>query len=150
MAVLLRTGSGIQFGVREPVPVALCQDEAAIRAVLVHEFCHCFFDYTRAWDLIDSGQPPSILDHYRATDSAADAGRLAPPGNWFSESDARTLILQQDAKLAKFNEPYVRAQQYLATSVPDRSRNFTGVIAAPGDVIKHIRYLRGRPAGARQ
>src|SRR5687767_5556105 len=40
---ILPTEDGVTFGVRLPAQTAACKDEYAVRAVLVHEFAHCFY-----------------------------------------------------------------------------------------------------------
>jgi hypothetical protein len=51
----ISVGSTTRFGVHVAVHVALSDDEAAIRRVLVHEFGHCFFYDALATDAVDAG-----------------------------------------------------------------------------------------------
>src|SRR5882724_2655947 len=52
----LRRGDGAYFGVQIPAPTALCTDDAAVRALLVHEFAHWFYIATRVVNGAESAE----------------------------------------------------------------------------------------------
>jgi hypothetical protein len=60
-AGVVRLGQDTWFGVHLPAPTALCSDRDLLRAILVHEFAHCFFQVKAAIDAADAGSDSANL-----------------------------------------------------------------------------------------
>lgn len=88
---------GFSIGVLLGAGPALCEDEATVRALLVHEFMHCFAMAKLVVDHNDLGAP---LDALRG--DSLDAGReeqfLGIPADWFGPTDM-DLLRWNDEKM---------------------------------------------------
>jgi hypothetical protein len=52
-----------QFGVQLSAHTATCRDRSAVRTILIHEFCHCFYAATQVVNRFDSiGRHGELFD----------------------------------------------------------------------------------------
>lgn len=130
---MLPTGDGVTFGVRLPAQTAACTDEAAVRAVLVHEFAHCFYfamEVMKGSDLQDLGGRP-------------DQEVLANPHDWFGASDAARFVHWDDPSTSAIGAITAKLLGYFYVTPPD-SKGPGGSIRISDDVRAHIEDLRAR------
>jgi hypothetical protein len=137
-------GPHVVFGVELPVNVALADDEEAIRAVLLHEFGHCFYYMMKVLLATDAGithLSDVVDDPY--TDEAADRARLVDPAEWFTGDAASDFPYWNDPRV----EPVLRIVPTIAEHFriePGSSEFETSILTIPNDVIAHVRELQKR------
>ncbi len=137
---------GHEYGVVVSAGPAICRDDAIVRALLVHEFAHCFEIATRAIEHIDSGRGGTLE---LVTDNPLDRDReeelLAAGADWFGPGDAE-LIRWNDPRLKALTAEVValaNARQLPASPPPPRVH---GTVVVPPEWAAHIRSLRRRRA----
>lgn len=154
-AAPIRQGGATVFGVELSGPIALLGDEARIRAVLIHEFGHCFYYAKRVIDVLDAGGP-YVIDDRRPGDAdsvyydeAADRAALVEPSDWFSEAVARDFPYWNDPRL-KYPDDDATLARFKALRIEEGVRPFSvDRIAIHDDVADRIRTLRRRAVEAR-
>lgn len=140
----LRPGDGAYFGVQIPAPTALCSDDAAVRAILVHEFAHWFYIATRVVNGAESGaQEGSTLDLRH--EGLADSDTQINAHDWFGEDDARQFIQHGDAATRSISSQAAGLNEHFYVVTP-RLGDIAGSIDISEDVKAHIRSLRGQRA----
>ena len=127
-------------------PVVACEDERAVRGMLVHEIAHCFQIMTISLDATDSGAPPPDLDSEDVYWDAEYEARLLPkPEDWFGDDDARLISHWDDPISHAFQDRVEELNMFnhLTNKVPPLEESNLQ-IGIPSDVGAHIRYLRGK------
>lgn len=117
MSVMLHIpGGGFRPGARIPAQVALCEDDAIVRRLLVHEFLHCFHSVATILAAIEKnpGERISIGERFDPLNPAEHDARLADPFDWFGERDAELLPRDQDRDSAVFNPITKTMARYMA------------------------------------
>jgi hypothetical protein len=139
---ILPTEDGVTFGVRLPAQTAACMNESAVRAVLVHEFAHCFYFATEIVRGSDSstGAVAADLD-LRSLATRADRDLLANPHEWFGAADAARFVHSRDPATSAIGSLTAELSGYFYVTPPD-SRGPGGSIRISGDVREHIRGLQ--------
>lgn len=141
------------FGAQLPAPTILLPDDELIRAVLVHEFTHCFFHMTQVIDAVDAGMSDGVLtlgsdckDVF--SDRDHEDAAMVNPDDWFGRSDAESFLTWHDAR---FQGPIEEAQikiiltlkKYLPVKTPNPNFEASSIVVMQ-DVADHIRMLRNR------
>jgi hypothetical protein len=141
----LRRGDGAYFGVQIPAPTALCTDDAAVRAVLVHEFAHWFYIATRVVHGSDGEENGSgILD--LRNEGLSESETQINAHDWFGEEDARLFIQHGDSRTRSISSQAAGMDAHFYVVSP-RMGDTGGGINISDDVKAHIRSLRTRQAG---
>jgi len=146
---VIRAPGGFHLGVRVPAQIALCQDTQVVRAVLVHEFCHCIYYLTELVDQPVSDVPtvtiklsqPKGFDPFNQQQD--DAG-LANPYDWFGEQDATSLIHHNTYVGDAIQKAIARYAGHLQLVQPDLEMNFEGELRLERSVLKRALELRAR------
>jgi hypothetical protein len=97
---------------------ALCDDDALIRVILVHEFGHCFRLVQKVIRDVDAGAT-KIDDSHDIFDAAADDERLGNPSDWFSREDVEQLIHHNDHRMDILRGVLSRITPFVKTVYPD-------------------------------
>lgn len=149
-ATLLPVGDLSWAGVEIPAPTAVCGDEAAIRAVLVHEFAHCFHFQRLIVDGIDAGRH-SIDVRSPTGDVLADGvdhddSMLENPEDWFGEDDARLFLRWEDSRLEIIEKRGLELELIKHLPIESPHQAFRADHhAVPRDIWEHVRRLRSEP-----
>lgn len=136
------------IGVQLPAPTAICRDFRLVRAILVHEFSHCFDLIVRALEHKDSGLTDSLDLSVAGKLSSAeeeewDKEMLVDPGDWFGDEDVSNFIHWNDDRFQSLLEATsIVAKELDAKSL---SRDVeTERLSIPGEIIDHIRLIQKR------
>lgn len=149
-AGVVRLGQDTWFGVHLPAPTALCSDRDLLRAILVHEFAHCFFQVKAAIDAADAGSDSANLP--RTTDVFSDRAHedalLVDPHEWFSKADADAFVTWDDSRFdgsggAALEKALLSLADYLPVLTPPMKYKVER-LAYPKEVADHVRRLRVR------
>ena len=132
----LRRPDGAFFGVQIPAPTALCTDEAAVRAVLVHEFAHWFYIATR---VVNGSEGEKILD--LRNEGLSESDTQIDVHNWFGEDDARQFIQHGDSRTRSISTQAAGMEQQFYVMSPQMG-DTGGSIDISEDVKTHIRRLK--------
>jgi hypothetical protein len=137
----LRRGDAAYFGVQIPAPTALCTDDAAVRALLVHEFAHWFYIATRVVNGSESGgkEDGGTLDLRK--EGLAEADTQISAEDWFGEEDARRFIQHGDSATRAISSQAAGMDEHFFVVSP-RLGDTVGGIHISDDVKAHIRSLR--------
>ena len=130
------------FGVQIPAQTALCLDLPVVRAVLVHEFDHCFYNMCAALAKAFPGEyfSPNLPKIFDPLDAAEDELRMVDPHSWFGRSDAETFMKDGDNRSLVLRASYETLTKRLKqTEVEPVWPKGTGVI--PLEVIARIKEL---------
>lgn len=142
----LRRSDGAYFGVQIPAPTALCTDDAAVRAVLVHEFAHWFYIATRVVHGSDGEADGSgILD--LRNEGLSESEMQINAHDWFGEEDARQFIQHGDSRTRSISSQAAGMDAHFYVVSP-RMGETGGGITISDDVRAHIRTLRVKSQGA--
>ncbi len=145
--------NGLDYAVTDiSAPVVVCDEDAAVRALLVHEFCHAFNLQARVIEGFDAGRAGEMRPRTDPfTDRAHEEGLRADPRDWFCRDDAEQFMDWEDERMRAFSRSLAGLSlgkhmlakiQQAPYEVPDNHR-------IPDDVVAHIRYLRDRGAQSR-
>ncbi len=140
-------GKHTVFGVELPVNVALTDDEEAVRAVLLHEFGHCFYYMARTIEAVDAGVT-EVSDVFGGigrvyTDEAADRARLVDPTEWFKGDAATAFPYWNDARVERIVAIAPQFAEYFCVE-PGALGFETHQLSIPEDVVMHLQQLRKR------
>ena len=121
---------------------ALCEDDDTVRAILVHEFSHCFQITKILADHVDLGASLDAL-RGKSTDQDREERLLANPVDWFGPADV-TLLRWDDkrtdplsvAVAALVENNQIPGEQPPIPAKPE--------LRAPQEWIDHVRRLRER------
>ncbi|HTK31242.1 MAG TPA: hypothetical protein VL332_04715 [Candidatus Saccharimonadaceae bacterium] len=130
---------GHAFGVIAAAGVALSYDPAVVRAILVHEFAHCFLVATRIIDHLDL-RTPLNLDGESMDKSREDA-LLPQPADWFPRGDI-PLLRWDDSRLGALSDELVTLAEAGHLPVTGPPLTERGFVAVPPEWGAHIRLLR--------
>src|SRR6266850_2787649 len=119
---------------------ALCEDEATVRAVLVHEFAHCFMIARVIVDHNELGTPLDVL-HGDSMDPGRERQLLGNPTDWFGPADIELLQWNDDRMQPATSEvgELVRTQQLPGEQPPIVERASFNV---PTEWKERIRRIR--------
>jgi hypothetical protein len=138
---ILRAGDTAYLGVRLPAQTALCTDHSAVRAVLVHEFAHCFYYAT---EVLDRFETPGVkADSHLDLDyleQRPDAELHVNPHDWFGESDAAAFAQSGDPRTDVID--LVTVKERLRFNVSTPPPGCSAIIRIEDDWKAHIRTLR--------
>jgi hypothetical protein len=140
----LRPGDGAYFGVQIPAPTALCSDDAAVRALLVHEFAHWFYIATRVVNGSESDEKEGGTLDLR-NEGLAESDTQINAEDWFGEEDARRFIQHGDSTTRSISSQAVGLDEHFFVVTP-RLGDIVGSIDISDDVKAHIRSLRTQRA----
>lgn len=140
----LRRGESAVFGVQHPAPTALCTDQAAVRAILVHEFAHWFYIATRVVNGSELGKKPGgILD--LRSEGLTELDTQINGWDWFGEEDARSVIQHGNSATRGISTHAIGLERYFYVVSP-RLGDTVGTIGISDDVRAHIGRLRPQRA----
>src|SRR5262249_31156754 len=143
-ATHLDLGNDTYLGVRIPAQTATCHDTDPVRAVLVHEFAHCFYFMKAIIDAYDGHvSPPANHLDIGAFISAPDDAMLPNPSDWFGEADAREFSHSNDRRTQPIEDLIPSLRLQFLTRTPE-SRMSLGTVRIADDIRRHIRALRSR------
>jgi len=134
------TNGGVTMVTLLGAGVALCRDEDLVRAVLVHEFAHCFQTATVVINHLDHGEGLRALAG-ESLDPAREHRSLANPADWFGDSD-QELLRWGDERMASLTDgvrSLVLGRRLPLTEPPLTLR---GTWIVPPEWAEHIRTLR--------
>ena len=137
---VLRPGEGAYFGVQIPAPTALCNDDAAVRALLVHEFAHWFYIATRVVNGAESGEKEGGTLDLR-NEGLTESDTQINAQDWFGEEDARLFIQHGDSSTRSISSQAVGLEEHFYVVTP-RLGDTVGHIDISDDVKAHIRSLK--------
>jgi hypothetical protein len=136
------------IGVQLSAQVAVHPEMSLVRAILVHEFAHCFYFLTRFVLAPDFGGKRSVSlpnpDDYLENPSH-DRGMMVNPNEWFSTHDANTLVHWGDSELASLDRTILDFDLHKKLPVADPPLKFAlqgEELAIPSDIAVHIRQLK--------
>ena len=135
------------FGVEVPAPTVVCKDYSLLRAILVHEFAHCFYYLELAVNQLDSGDTRPLLGpkHADFPDTESwDNATMVDVTDWFCQRDVEDFIQHADPRLNKLDE-HIFGGLRLADEFPvvlPSLRFSVAELVVPPDVVDHIRRLR--------
>jgi len=131
---------GFSLGVLLSAGPALCEDEATVRAVMVHEFAHCFQIARVVVDHNDLGTPLDVLQG-DSMDRERERKLLANPSDWFGPGDVEILHWNDERMQPATKEvvDLIRSQQILGRQPPLVERASFNV---PLEWKEHIRRTR--------
>lgn len=130
------------LGVQLPAQVAVHRERDVIRAILVHEFAHCFSYATKIWHAMEAGETRvEIQKSPDLNEEEADRALLIKPADWFGEQDARTFAYTQDERLEAVDQELIPLKRHLQVVTPPLKFSVSG-IGLTEDVIEHIKKLR--------
>ena len=139
-------GLGIDcfLGVRIPAQTAVCGDTDAVRAVLVHEFAHCFYFTKVIIDAFD-GHPNHLggLMDLSALINAPDVAMLADPTDWFGEDDAREFIYSDDCRTRSIQALVPSLLRQFRIATPETTISLV-TVQIKNHLKEHVRALRRR------
>jgi len=129
-----------EFGVIVSAGPALCAEEATVRAMLVHEFAHCFQAATVVISHLDLGTSTELLQG-DSLDERREEALLADPRDWFGESDCELLRWGDDRidLMSAEVRALAEAGHLPCTGTPIAVR---GRVVVPAEWGAHIRTLR--------
>ena len=130
-------------------PAVVCGDDEVLRALLVHEFSHCFEFLVRVVEGLDSGLKGAELPKPANGiygDSVHDRELLVDPADWFGDDDVQGFMHHNDPRLEVCTETMLKLELFVHLPVvTDPSVPISAsIIAIPTDVMAHIRDLRRR------
>lgn len=134
---------GHVIGVLASAGPALCDEEATVRAVLVHEFAHCFKIATIVVDHNDLGTSLDLLSGDPA-DPKREHLMLAEPRDWFGAADIE-LLHWGDERMQPVTDEVKRL--VIAGHLPGTQPPLVepASFSVPGEWKEHIRRIR-RPS----
>jgi hypothetical protein len=141
----LRQGDHAYFGVQIPAPTALCTDDGAVRALLVHEFAHWFYIATRVVNGSEAPNDGGTLD--LRGEGLAESETQIKAEDWFGDDDARAFIQHGDLTTRSISRQAAGLEQHFYVVRP-RMGDAVGNIDISEDVKAHIRKLRGQRSRA--
>ena len=136
----LRQSDGAFFGVQIPAPTALCTDDAAVRALLVHEFAHWFYIATRVVNGSETSAGGSGTLDLR-NEGLAESDTQINAEDWFGEEDARLFIQHGDSTTRSISSQAAGMEKHFYVVSP-RMGDAVGNIDISDDIKSHIRSLR--------
>lgn len=144
-ATILSFEGAFQPAVQLAAPTAIHANKLTIRAILVHEYAHCFYKATQMIDRVDanSNAPVHLIERHAVYDDHADREMLVDPADWFCKDDVAAFINWGDTRSAKVVDDVSRIR-HLPVVAPDLDMRFEGEIGLEDDVVAHIRYLRAK------
>ena len=145
-ATVLRVKNSNMIGVQLPAVPVVSRDSAVLRAILVHEFSHCFFMLIRVVNHMDSGgdgtlQLPRTENVFE--DQEFDRRMHIDPREWFGAADAQRLMQQFDPLMEGIDEGALELElfHHLPIVTPD-SEFGAEKLFVPDDIVEHVRRLR--------
>lgn len=151
-ATLLNRDGEVICGVELDAMVAVSDDNGIVRAVLAHEFTHCFAILTRAVNHVDSGAHgelslESATDAF--TDDRFEEDSLTNPSHWLGPEDSR-ILHWGDPRLSNIERKALELglHNYLPVVTPPMKFE-ADRLSIPEAVIRRIRSLRGGSRGRR-
>ena len=127
-----------EIGVVVSVTAALCEDETIVKALLLHEVCHCFQTAKLITDHNDLGASLADL-RGDPLDEERDRRLLARLPDWFSRSVGE-VISRGDGIVATEEIQALLDAGHLTLSEPPRSAR--GIPRVPAEWAAHVRGLR--------
>lgn len=142
------TGCGVEtcIGVRLPAQTVVQPDDEILRAVLVHEFNHCFSGMVRIAEAQLLGRSLSEVEFPDGFTHAGEEAALLDPSEWFGPEDARKFIRWHDGSFDALEPVAMRLAEVLPVVAPEagfwlKRRDI------PTWVLERVRS-RVRPTGA--
>lgn len=117
-AAPIEIGGTTQFGAALPAPTVVQPDDQILRAVLVHEFNHCFYAMVRAAEHLLLGRAPSPIELFGPHSAEAEEAALLDPREWFGPGDAESFIRWHDSRFDAVEPFAVRLAQILPVVTP--------------------------------
>jgi hypothetical protein len=141
-ATTIEHDGGRHFGVRIPAQTALCEDHQVVRAALVHEFNHCFFNIQTALAKAFPGEYPSseLPDFHDPSDPVKDELRMVDQYSWFGRGDADVFMKDGDSRSQVLNATFETLTKYLRQIDPEATWP-KGKVDIPLEVVSHIKRL---------
>ena len=133
---VLRRPDGAFFGVQIPAPTALCTDDDAVRAVLVHEFAHWFYIATR---VVNGSESEKVLD--LRNEGLSESDTQIDAHAWFGEDDARQFIQHGDSRTRSISTQAAGMEAHFFVVSPSMG-DTGGRIDISDDIKTHILRLR--------
>jgi hypothetical protein len=135
-----RSNTGHSLGVITSAVPALSEEEAAVRALLVHEFAHCFQLARIIIDHLDLGTGLELMQG-DATDEVRENKLLVDPKDWFGPTD-QELMRWGDERLTPAAQELLRHMQaghvpFTAVPLTERAH-----VTIPPEWAEHIRKIR--------
>ena len=144
-ASVLRFGKMNAVGAIIPASTLISvKNDATLRAILVHEFAHCFHMLTQMVKAMDSGST-SVVDIGQGDVFNAEHDRdlQVDPGDWFGVEDVERFVQQGHSALKTPME--AMAKEWigagLPTEMPSTRLSVQGQFSIPEEAIAHIRKL---------
>ena len=142
-AVPLNREDSIEWGVQVPAHLAIQGNDATLRAVLVHEFAHCFYYVSDMIHRLDRGTSMEIAyAPFDPTNDHHDRDLLVNPHDWFGENDARDFIHHADQRLKTADENLSEIAEYLPVVTPDLKIRIRGSYSLDDEIVDYVRSLR--------
>jgi len=130
------------FGCIFPAQTATLEDEAVLRRVMVHEFCHCFWWLTDEVNALDSGGTTIDTSGLDQRSDSDDRYQMVDPKDWFGVEDARRMIYSGSPETRQIQDNLMG----LIGRLPERHsppRRFRlKNVTLPDDIKTHVRNLR--------
>jgi len=139
LCTLVSTPGHPELGVVVSATVALCEDEAVVRDVLMHEVGHCFETARKLVDQADLGSPASDLRGDPA-DEARDRRMLPEMADWFVGSTGSFMQWGTQPIVPTAEIQGLLDAGFLSLSDPPLMS--PGTPSIPADWTGHIRSLR--------
>jgi len=142
-ALPLRVKDSFEWGVQLPAHVAIQEDDSVLRAVLVHEFAHCFHYIADIVHRIDRGMPlDEIAYMHDPTKNEDDRALLVNPRDWFGEIDAGSFAYHADMRLNTADESISEIAEYLPMITPELKYKMQGSLSFDNAIADHVRSIR--------
>ena len=146
-AVPLKIGGRKHLGVQVAAQTIVHSDKSVLRALLVHEYSHCFYTLTELIKRMDDGLPLIICDQFDPTSDDHDRDRMADPAEWFSESDVRNFMYHDDPRLNEVDANIPLLSNYLPTINPDLHCEAKAIVAESDVWGIHLTQVATRCCG---
>jgi hypothetical protein len=119
---------------------ALCKDDETVRAILVHEFSHCFQIAKILVDHVDLGTSLDALKG-KATDQDREERLLANPSDWFAPREVTLLKWHDERTISLSIEVHKLVENGDITGeqppIPTKPQ-----LCAEPEWVEHIRKIR--------
>jgi hypothetical protein len=143
-ATPIKVGNLTYMGVQLPAQTGIHNNNEELRAILVHEFAHCFYFAEQCVIASESGKTTvtSMIGEDIYDNEEADRARLPNLSDWFDDADVAKFAYWDDARLNSIDQ---NIEKLGALPKVSPKLRFMSRVRVEKQVFDHIRKLRNLP-----
>lgn len=143
MATPMQIGNTFYNGVRLAAQTVLYKNDEFLRAVLVHEFAHCFYYITDFVKRLDSGLALNFSwPEFDPFNKADDEAHMVNLSEWFIDEDVKKFMPHDDSRIMPTHKIIEEFKDRLPVVMPKLNYEITGQLGIEDDVYEHIKRLQ--------